>query len=161
MVTIEPLFVLAVVLLVAGVVGSFVPLVPGVALSLAGIYLYWWGTGYAEPGLLFLAVATAVGLVTLALDYLSSVISASASGASMRTAAIAGVVGLVALVITGPIGMLIGVVVATFALEYVRSGDVERSLRTGIYTSIGMLASSAMQALITGALLVGFLIAVW
>ncbi|WP_336362451.1 DUF456 domain-containing protein [Halalkalicoccus salilacus] len=161
MVTIDPLFVLAVALLVAGVVGSFVPLVPGVALSLAGIYVYWWGTGYVEPGLLFVAVATVVGAVTLALDYLSSVISASASGASLRTAAVAGVVGLVLLLVTGPVGMLIGVVVATFVLEYVRSGDVERSLRTGIYTSVGMLASSAMQALITGALLVGFLIAVW
>lgn len=161
MVTIDPLFVLAVALLVAGVVGSFVPLVPGVALSLAGIYIHWWGTGYVEPGLLFVAVATVVGAVTLALDYLSSVISASASGASLRTAAVAGVVGFALLLVTGPVGMLIGVVVATFALEYVRSGDVERSLRTGIYTSVGMLASSAMQALITGALLVGFLIAVW
>lgn len=161
MVTIDPLFVLAVALLVAGVVGSFVPLVPGVALSLAGIYVYWWGTGYVEPGLLFVAVATVVGAVTLALDYLSSVISASASGASLRTAVVAGVVGLALLLVTGPVGMLIGVVVATFALEYGRSRDVERSLRTGIYTAVGMLASSAMQALITGALLVGFLIAVW
>ena len=157
---VEILLVVSVALLVAGVVGSFVPLVPGAALSLAGIYLHWWATGYAEPGLSFVALATAVGVVALALDYLSSVISASASGASLRTAVVAGVVGLVLLLLTGPIGMLIGVVVATFAMEYVRSGDVERSLRTGIYTAVGTLASSAMQALLTGGLLIGFLVAI-
>lgn len=151
----------AVALLVCGVVGSFVPLVPGALLSLVGIYYYWWQSGFAEPGVLFLVGATLLGLLTLAFDFLSSVISSTASGASLRTAAIAGAVGFVLLFLTGPIGMLAGVVVMTFALEFERSGDLERSARTALYTTLGMLASTAMQVVLTGALLVGFLVVVW
>ncbi|KYH27027.1 hypothetical protein HAPAU_09160 [Halalkalicoccus paucihalophilus] len=152
---------LAVALLVCGVLGSFVPLVPGALLSLVGIYYYWWQSGFAEPGVLFLVGATLLGLLTLAFDFLSSVISSTASGASLKTAAIAGAVGFVLLFLTGPIGMLAGVVIVTFALEFERSGDLERSGRTALYTTLGMLASTAMQVVLTGALLVGFLVVVW
>lgn len=152
--------VIALALLACGMLASFVPLVPGALLSLAGIYYYWWASGFAEPGTLFLVAATLLGIATLALDYLSSAISATAGGASLRTAAIAGVVGLSLLLLTGPVGALIGVVIAVFALEFERSGDLERSLRTAVYTTIGMLASTAMQVVLTGALLVGFLIVV-
>lgn len=158
---VEVALLLAVALLACGVLASFVPLIPGALLSLVGIYYYWWTTGFAEPGALFVAGATLLGLLTLAFDFLSSVISSAASGASVRTAAVAGFVGFVLLFLTGPVGMLAGVVVATFALEFERSGDLERSLRTALYTTVGMLASTAMQVVLTGALLVGFLVVVW
>lgn len=57
--------VAAVVLVVAGVVGSLVPSVPGPALPLAGDYLHWWATGYAEPGLAALAGFTVAGLAAV------------------------------------------------------------------------------------------------
>lgn len=158
---VEIALAVALALLVAGVVGSFAPLVPGALLSLVGIYYYWWTSGFAEPGVLFLVGATLLGALTLAFDFLSSVISSTASGASLKTAAVAGVVGFVLLFVTGPVGMLAGVVIVTFALEFERSGDLERSGRTAIYTTVGMLASTAMQVLLTVALLVGFLVVVW
>ncbi|MFW5801117.1 MAG: hypothetical protein ACOCVC_03735, partial [Spirochaeta sp.] len=53
--------VLAFVMLLGGVVGSVLPAVPGAGLSLAGVLLYWWHTGYAEPGTLLLVAITLVG----------------------------------------------------------------------------------------------------
>lgn len=157
---IEAVFVVAVALLVGGVLASFVPLVPGALLSIAGIYYYWYHSAFSEPGALFVAGATLVALMTLALDFLSSAISAAVGGASTRTAAIAGIIGFALLFVTGPIGMLVGVVLAVFALEIDRSGDLERSVRTAIYTTLGMLTSTSMQTVLTAALLVGFLIVV-
>lgn len=155
---VETALLVAVALLVGGVIGSVVPLVPGAALSLAGIYGYWWASGYTEPGLPFLAAATVLGVSALALDYLAGAISAKAGGASWRTTAVAAIVGLALLVTTGPIGMLLGVAGAVFALEFDRSGEIGESLQTTLYTTFGTLASEAIQLLLTGALLVGFLL---
>lgn len=157
---VELALVVAVALLVGGVLVSFAPLAPGALLSLAGIYYYWWATGYAEPGTAFLVGATFVGLATLALDYLASALSTRAGGASWRTTAVAAVVGVVLLLFTGPVGAVIGIALAVFALEFERSGDLEGSLRTAWYTLLGILLSKGLQVLLTGALLVGFLLAV-
>lgn len=160
MVAVDAVLVAAVALLVGGVIASLLPLVPGAALSLAGIYLYWWHTGYAAPGVAFVAVATVVGLVALVLDYLSSVISARLGGASLRTALAAGAVGLVALAVTGPIGGILGAALTVFALEFRSSRDLEGSLRSSLYTTLGMLTSTGVQLLLTLFLLIGFLVSV-
>ncbi|WP_331235303.1 DUF456 domain-containing protein [Natronorarus salvus] len=156
----EPAFLLAVAVLVGGVVASFVPLVPGAGLSLAAIVFYWWSTDYSEPGVLFLALALVVGLSALVLDYFSSVISARISGASTRTALAAGLVGVVALVLATPVGALLVILLTVFVLEYRESGAVDESARRAAYTTLGMLASTATQVLVTLFLLVGFLVSV-
>lgn len=158
---VEVALLLAVALLVCGVLASFVPLAPGALLSLAGIYGYWWATGYSEPGTVFLVVATFVGLATFTLDYLASALSTRAGGASWKTTAIAAVVGLALLPFTGPAGAVVGVALAVFALEFESTGDLEASLRTAWYTLLGILLSKGLQVLLTGALLVGFLLVVW
>lgn len=158
---VELALAVAVALLVCGVIGSVVPLVPGALLSLAGVYGYWWASGFSEPGPFFLAAATVLGLSALVLDYLAGAISARAGGAGWRTTAVTAVVGLALLVTTGPIGMLVGVAGAVFVMEFERSGDLEASARNALYTALGTLASEAIQVLLTGALLVGFLLVVW
>lgn len=157
---VEVALAIALGLLFAGVIASVVPLVPGALLSLIGIYTYWVMSGYTEPGLLFLAVSTMVGLLALGLDYLSGIVSARASGAGIRTALAAGGIGVVALFIGGPVGALLGVVLTVFLLEFNRSRDVRGSLRTALLTTVGMVASSAMQVLLTVSLLVAFVVVV-
>ncbi|MCH7661774.1 MAG: DUF456 domain-containing protein [Euryarchaeota archaeon] len=167
---VEIALAVAIALLVGGVLASFVPLAPGALLSLFGIYVYWWASGYSEPGAVFLVAATLIGLSALALDYLASALSTRASGASWKTTAIAAVVGVGLLfplnaqrasAITGPIGAVIGVIVATFALEFERSGELERSLRIAGYTLLGLLLSKGLQVLLTVGLLIAFLLAIW
>lgn len=157
---VEIALLVAVGLLVAGVIASVIPMVPGALLSLAGILGYWWWTGFAEPGTVFVAVAVIVGITALVLDYLSSFISAKVSGASTKTAIIAGAIGLVALVFTGPVGALLAVLLTVFAIEFRRSDDVNASLRMAGITTLGMLASTGVQLLLTTSLLVAFLVVI-
>jgi uncharacterized protein YqgC (DUF456 family) len=153
----DPIGLLAVALLVAGVVGSLVPLAPGALLSLAGVYLFWWHTGFTDPGLLALAALTLVGVVTLLVDWFGGAIAASAGGASTLTSLLAGAVGVVLLFVAGPLGILIGVAGTVFVVEYVRGDDAEASARTALYATVGMLASNLVQAALTFGMLVGFL----
>jgi uncharacterized protein YqgC (DUF456 family) len=140
-------------LLVLGVVGSLVPGLPGAILSLAGVYLFWWQSGYTEPGLLLLVGLTLVGLLTVAVDWLAGALAAKASGASTQTTILAGLAGLVLLFVAGPVGVIVGIAGVVFAVEFARNGDAEASLRSAAITTLGMLGSNLVQALLTGSML--------
>lgn len=156
MVAVDP-FHVALLLLLAAVVASVVPLVPGGLLSMLGVGYYWWATG--DLGAIAGVALLALGLLTLVFDWLGGAISARAGGASLRTTAAAAVAAVVLMVFLGPLGALLGIAGTVFVLEVRRHGDVERGLRTAGVTTVGMLASTAMQVLLTVAVLAGFLLA--
>jgi uncharacterized protein YqgC (DUF456 family) len=149
------LVVLAFLLLVAGVVGSLVPQVPGALLSLAGVFTYWYATG--QPGLALLVALTLVGVLTWVVDWFGGAIAARAGGASNTTALLAGVVALVLFFVTGPLGIILGVAGTVFAVEFYRQRDARKGLKAALVTTAGMLASSVAQALLTGSILLAML----
>lgn len=148
------LVVLAFVLLVGGVAGSVLPVLPSGLLSLAGIYCYWWATGFSEPGLWLLSGLTLVALVAVAISWFAGAVSAKAGGASTRTTVLATVAGLAGLLVAGPIGFIAGTAGTVFALEYADSGDAGASASAAKVTLIGMLTSSLVELLLTAGVLV-------
>ncbi|GGN90306.1 MULTISPECIES: DUF456 domain-containing protein [Haloarcula] len=149
---------LAFALLVAGVVGSLIPQMPGAPVSLAGVYLYWVATGMTEPGTLLLAVLTLVGVLTWVVDFVGGAVAARVGGASNVTAVLAGLVGLVLFFLTGPLGIILGVAATVFAVEFYRQEDARKGLKAALVTTAGMLASGVVQALLTGSILVTMLV---
>jgi hypothetical protein len=149
-------FLVAFVLLVAGVAASVVPFVPGGLLSLGGVWFYWWQTG--RPGPLTLAVLSGLCLVALVADWAGGAVAAGFGGASRRTMLAAVVVGLVATLLAGPVGLLVGVAGTVFAVEYRRNDDVEASARAALYATAGVLGSALAQVLVLTVVLVGFLL---
>lgn len=150
----------ALALLLLGVVGSVVPLLPGGLASLAGVYLHWWASGFAAPGPLLLAALTFLGLVAVAADYGGGAVATHAGGGSYLSTGAAAAVGLLLTLLTGPVGMIIGVAVTVFAIEFARNRDPETSARTALYATVGVLASSVVQVLFTGTMLVVFVLGV-
>ncbi|MFC4438386.1 MULTISPECIES: DUF456 domain-containing protein [Natrialbaceae] len=151
----------AVALLVGGVVGTVAPLVPGGLLSVSGLVLYWWNSGFTEPGPASIVVLTTLGVITLLVEFFGGSIAARAGGASWTTTGAAAVVGITLMIVTGPLGLLIGLFGTVFLLEYARGGDVDGSTRSAFYATVGILASTAVQVLLTTAILLGFLVAVF
>lgn len=156
---VDPLGFVALGVCALGVVGSVVPLLPGALLSLVGVYGYWYATGYTDPGLALLVALTLIGVLALVADYFSGAISAAAGGGSLVTTVLAGVVGIVLFFVTGtgPLGLVVGVVVTVFAVEFYRNRDPKESARTAAYTAVGMVASTAVQFLLTLTILVAML----
>lgn len=150
----------AIGLAVVGVVGSLLPAVPGATLSLAGALLYWWSTGYTDPSLVVLAGFALVAVAAVAVDVAGSAVAVRAGGASSLTAAIALVAGLVLGLVTGPVGFVLGVAGAAFAVEYYRTGEREASGRAALYATVGVLGSALVQVLLTLSLLVGLVVVI-
>lgn len=149
---------IALALLLLGIVGSVTPMVPGPLLSVAGVCLYWWSTGFGEPGTLFVAAVVIVGVGAFLVDWLAGAISSKAGGASTTSAVVAAVVGVLAFFVAGPLGIVIGVALAVFATEYYLHRDLRTGVRASLYATAGLLASSVVQLLVTVAILVGFLL---
>lgn len=160
MVTVDPYLVVAVALLAAGVVGAVVPLVPGPALSVAGVWLYWWSTGFLEPGVLVVGTLTLVGLLGAAVDLAAEAIGARAGGASTGASLAGAVVGLALFLVTGPVGLVVGVAGTVLAVELYRGSDLREGARAAAFAVVAALASGLVQALLGLAVLVAFVLAV-
>ncbi|MFB6165652.1 MAG: DUF456 domain-containing protein [Haloarculaceae archaeon] len=155
-----PVVWIALALALLGVVGSVVPLLPGALLSLSGVLLYWWSTGYADPSLFVLSALVLLALLVVALDWFGGAVAARFGGASTGTALLAGLVGFALFFVAGPVGILLGVGGVVFLAEYRRTADPERSARTAAVTTVAMLATNVAQALLTALLFVGLVLAV-
>lgn len=149
---------LAIGLLVAGVVGSALPQVPGPLLSLAGIVVYWiWGG--SAVGSFTLVVLAAIGVLAVAVDWFAGTLAAKYGGASWTASILGGIVGLVLLLTVGPIGGILGVAGTIFAIEAYRK-DPRHATKAATYSTIGALGSTVVQIAITFGLLASFAVAV-
>lgn len=144
-------------LLVLGVVGSVTPSIPGALLSIAGVLLYWWGSGYTEPGQLLLIVLVGVGVLALLVDVLAGFLAAKVGGASTLAAVLAGIAGFLAFFVAGPLGIVLAVAGTVFVVEVARGGDFREGGRAAAVTTIGMLGSAVAQVLLTASVLIAML----
>lgn len=147
-------------LLAVGVFGSLVPAIPGAALSLAGVFLYWWGTGFTEPTLLVVGFLTLGGVFAIAFDWVGGAVASRAGGASTTTMLLAGFVGIALVFIAGPLGIILGIGATVFVVEYLRGASAGASIRAAGYAAAGVLASAVVQLLVTATMLLIMLVVV-
>lgn len=156
---VEPVAVVAAALMAAGVLGSVLPALPSGLLSLAGVYVYVL-LGAEPIGLPLLAGLTLVGAVAVVAEQFAGPVAARATGASTRTVLAAAAGGVVLFFVAGPVGIVVGMVAVVGLLELRRGADPRIALRRAGSTVLGVLVSSAVQALLTASVLVAFLAAV-
>ncbi len=137
-------------LLIAGVVVTALPKIPGgILLSMAGVYLHWWASGYSAPSTGVLVVLTLLGLLVLTSKVVGPVIVSKIGGASAVTTTIGGVVGGIMFFFSGTVGLVLGTLVTVFILEYVRRGDIVESLIAAVLVILATFAQRAMKTLVT------------
>ncbi len=141
-------------LLVAGVVVSLLSRVPGVVLSIAGVYLYWLDSGYTEPGAVTLGVLTLVAVLVLAGQVFDRFVVGRVGGVSTVTATLGGFVGAIAFAFLGSTGLVLGTIVTVFVIEYVRRRDAKQSALAALAVVFGTFATRVVRALMTALVLV-------
>lgn len=155
--SVDVVTVVAFLLLLAGVVGAVLPSVPGAVLSIAGVFLYWWGTGFSDPGPVVLAALLGTGVLAVLADWFGGVVAARVGGASTTSALLAGVVGLLLLFVAGPVGVLVGAAGTVFVVEYLKGRNArEGVVAAGAYV-VGFFASALAQVLLTASILLAMI----
>ncbi|HPF43982.1 MAG TPA: DUF456 domain-containing protein [Syntrophomonadaceae bacterium] len=152
--------VAAILLCVIGVLGTILPMLPGVAMIFIVIAAYGWWEGFHTITFSYLLVLGLLTLLSAVLNYLSSVMGAKFFGSTK-----AGLVGALLGTFIGifffpPIGIIIGPLAGAFIGEYISKQDVNSSLKAGLGAVIGMFTGVVFQFVMAAGFLVSFLIKV-
>ena len=132
---------LALVVMAVGLLGSILPVLPGVPVVLCAAIahkLYFGADGASVWLLVLLAFLT---VLALGLDYLATSVGARKLGASWRGMLGAVLGGLVGLFFSIP-GILLGPFIGAFLLEMVGGYEYRRALRAGAGATLGLLAGA-------------------
>jgi uncharacterized protein YqgC (DUF456 family) len=135
---------LVAILLIAGLLGSILPLLPGTPLILAGTFLYAVVTDFDPIGIGRLLTLAGIAALAYSLDYLAGAVGVKRLGGS-RWAMLGAVVGAVVGVFFGPLGIILGPILGAVALELFVSRKLGTSVRSGLGTVLGMLFGMAIK----------------
>ncbi len=150
--------ILAIILFIAGLLGTLLPILPGAVLVYAGLLLYGFMTQFETLNLYFFIMQAIVLIIIFAADYASSAIGTKLFGGS-KQAAIGAIIGtILALIFLGPAGILIGPLVGAIAVELLRGVEFKQALRAGLGTLVGVLGGTLFKLCAEILMIVYFLI---
>lgn len=132
------LWVLSIVMIAVGVVGTLLPALPGIPLMFAGMLLGAWIDDFTRIGWVTVTLLAVLTVLAVLVDLAASALGAKRVGASSRAiwgAAIGTVLGL----FLGLVGLLLGPFVGAAIGELSVHGRVETAGRVGVATWLGLL----------------------
>ena len=151
---------LTAILLIAGLIGTLKPFIPGTPLIFVGVLFYAFATNFETIGLGLLVVL----FVLMAAAFLPDLFSASA-GARSANASIAAEIGtaiggLLGFMMFSWVGALLGVFVGAFMGELVYAeSSGKKSLNVAIGSFLGFLSGTIVKFVIAIAMVITFIAA--
>lgn len=151
---------LVILLMLVGLAGIVLPLLPGIALIFIGIAVYGWYEGFQIITPQYLAIMGALTILAMLVDYLAASLGAKYSG-STRAGVWGAFIGMViGLFILPPAGVLIFPWVGAMLGEYISVNDAEKAVKAGFGTVIGLFSGMIFKLVLGLIMVVSFLIRV-
>ena len=150
-------WILAGVLVIAGLVGTIMPVVPGIPMMLAGFVLAAWSTGFEPVGWGTLGVLAALTVVSILIDLLAAAFGAKRLGASPR-AFLGATLGAVIGIFFGLPGIILGPFAGAVAAELADGRGAHQAGRSGYGVWIGLVLGTAAKFTIAFVMLGIFLL---
>jgi hypothetical protein len=152
------LWLIAIVLMGAGIAGTVLPALPGPPLMFAGMLLAAWIDGFRSVGLVALAVLGAITLLASLVDLAAGVYGAKRVGASRR--AIAGAaLGTLCGMFLGIPGLVFGPFLGALIGEYLARRNAVAAGRVAIGTWLGLVVAIAIKLALVCAMIGLFVLA--
>ncbi len=142
-----------------GLVGVVIPVLPDIILIWLSALLYGLLVGWGDKGPWLFAGISVLGVVGLLAEGWVSGVGARKGGASMLSILAGLGLGLVGLLAAGPLGLVVGMLLGTWLVEYLREGDPVRALRATVGLGVGYGASFVVKLAL--GLLMAVLWVVW
>ena len=137
-------WILATLVVIAGLAGTIVPALPGVPLVFAGLLIGAWADQFETVGWATIGVLAVLALVAWLVDFVAGALGARYLGASSR-AFWGATVGAVVGIFFGLAGMILGPFIGAVLGELSGGSDVLNSGRAGIGTWLGMVVATAIK----------------
>ena len=150
------LIVLGIILALAGLVGCFLPIVPGPPMNYAALLLLHFAKDDGAFSPIFLIGFFIITVLVTILDYLIPSIGAKYVGAS-KYGTIGAFVGMLAgmfifsaTVILVPLGMILGTFIGTILGEYIYGTKHKDAIKSGMASMVGFIVATIMKFSISG-----------
>jgi uncharacterized protein YqgC (DUF456 family) len=152
-------YALATVLVIVGVAGTVLPVLPGALFVFAGLLLAAWADGFARVGPVALTLIGILGALAFVADFVASLLGAKRVGAS-PLALVGATVGGIAGIFLGIPGMIFGPFAGAVAGEFIARRELRRAGKVGVGTWLGMVAA-AVAKLVLAFLMIATFFAFW
>ena len=158
-------YVLSVLLVLVGIAGTILPALPGLPLVFAGMLLAAWAGDFQQVGMPMLVVLGLLTLFSLAVDFWATALGAKRVGAS-KLAIIGAMIGTVAGLFFGPIGLLMGPFAGAIGGELIhrrslQKQDLGQAAKIGVGTWFGILFGTVLKLALAFTMLGLFALAWW
>ena len=151
---------IAALLMVIGILGSFLPVLPGVPISWVGLLVFYLAPS-VPVNYWFLGITFFIAVLIYALNLIIPAMGTKRYGGSksgMVGATLGLVIGLFSPI---PFGVIIGPFVGAFIGELINKSNRKSALKAAYGSFIGFLASSFMELVVAFSFLLLFLWKVW
>ena len=143
------LLILALVLILIGLIGCILPIIPGPPLSYIGLLLLHF-TRFGDFSFTFLIGFASVAIIVTILDYIVPIWGTKRFGGS-KAGIWGATIGLVLGIFVLPtIGIIIGPLVGAIIAETLRGKDFNKSLRAGFGSLIGFALGIGLKLATSG-----------
>jgi len=145
----------AIALITVGVIGTFVPVLPGAAILFGGMLLGAWIDHFQRVGWITLSILAALMVLIFVVDFVAALLGAKRVGAS-RLAIVGAFLGTIAGLFFGIAGVLIAPFIGAVIGELLASAQLGRAALVGFGTWIGMTIGALVKMALVFAMLAVF-----
>jgi len=155
------LWILCATLILLGLAGTLLPVLPGTVLVWGGILLGAWIDDFTRVGVPTVVVVSVLAVLAWGLDYVAGLMGAKKVGAS-KLAFLGAAVGTVLGLFMGLVGVLFMPLIGAAAGEYLARKDQARAIKVGVATwvgiMVGLIAKVVLAFIMVGIFLAALLI---
>ena len=145
----------AILLVVIGIAGTILPMLPGVPLVYAGLLLAAWHDSFDKVSILTMVIIGSIALLAWAVDFVASIMTAKKVGASKYALWGAGIGALLG-ILGGIPGLIIGPAIGAIIGELITHKDVSKATTVGIAAGLGFVLALAVKIVLALTMLAVF-----
>ncbi|PIE55747.1 MAG: hypothetical protein CSA34_07480 [Desulfobulbus propionicus] len=144
---------LALPLLIIGLAGTVLPVLPGTLILVSGFVVYGLVAGFDELGVRFWLMQAILVSLSYLLDFLATAFGVKVWGGS-RAAMWGALLGSLMIFVLGPLGLIVGPFAGAVLGELLMGAQMHQALRSGFGSFVGFLGG-AMAKILIGCVMVG------
>lgn len=138
------LFILAIILIVIGIAGTFLPVLPGIPVVFLGMLTLAWLDQFQKVSMTTTVVLGLIAFFAFLVDFILALYTTKKAGASKYAlwgVAIGSIVGIV----LGGLGIFIGAILGALIGEFFVYRDLQKATTVGLSTGFGFVIAFVVK----------------
>ncbi|MBO8158386.1 DUF456 domain-containing protein [Thermosyntropha sp.] len=153
--------IIVLIFMFMGLLGTFLPLIPGIPLIFISITAYAWYEGFHVITPKWIAFFAVLTILSVFINYIATVLGAKRFGSSSCGTAGAVIGAVIGIFILPPLGIFIFPWLGAALFEYLKNKDFNMAVKAGIGAVAGIVSSMLFNIMLALTMILIFVIKVF